>query len=150
MYLVPDSHIAFRYYLKSHLAPESVTVRFAAGPYGKLDVPVKNTAPNRWNEVTLTFNDILRANPPVAGLDRLHIYAVAIFVKLAAADPSMSYFLSVDDVRIDGMRMASFMFDEPRVHRLTEFPEIIPDRHFSPGETIAVSGTWKLDANQVS
>jgi hypothetical protein len=149
LYLVKGSHIGFRYYFKSHKTPEALTIRFAAGPYGKLDVSIKNPSPNRWNEVNLPFDDIVLANPPVRGLDRLHIHDMAIFVKLLSADPSMNFFLGLDDVRIEGMQMAPFQFEEPRVHRLTEFREVIPDRHFSPGETIAVKGAWKLDADRV-
>ncbi|MFC1608116.1 heparinase II/III family protein [Candidatus Latescibacterota bacterium] len=150
LYLVPGSQIKFSYYFKSHLIPESVTVRLAAGVYGKLDVSIDNPTPNRWNEATITFTDVLRSNKPVAGSDRLHIHAVAILGKLSSADPSMTYFLGVDDIRIDAMRMVPFRFDEPLVHHLSEFPEVIPDRHFAIGETLAIVGVWELDADRVS
>ena len=150
LYLVPGSYIRFSYYLKSHLVPESVTVRFAAGIHGKLDVTIDKPIPNRWNKVTISFNDVLRSNIPAAGSERLHIHVVAIFCKLADADPSMTYFLGVDDIHIEGMRMVPFRFDEPLIHHLSEFREVIPDRHFSSGETLTVAGDWELDADRVS
>ena len=63
MYLVPDSSITLKYYLKSHLPFEYFIVRLAAGNDGKIDFTVPNPQLNRWVTLTVTYDDFVGQNP---------------------------------------------------------------------------------------
>ena len=58
MYLVPDSSLRFRYYLKVNQPVEHLKVYLAAGPEGKLEVTIKNPETNRWAWADIHFPDL--------------------------------------------------------------------------------------------
>ncbi len=62
-YLVPGSSISLRFYLKTNLQPEFFKVRLAAGPDKKVDCTIHNPPANRWEWITVTYNDFIRENP---------------------------------------------------------------------------------------
>lgn len=149
MYLVPGSSITLRYYLKSSQHAEFVKIRLAAGPSGKLDVTIRNPVINRWEWVTVTFQDFIRENPRVEGVNMIRVNTLAVLAKVPDADPKMTIYFGLDDVLVKGMRNVEFQFSEPKVIRLPEWKPCIPERHYRRGDTLVLRGMWPLDADRV-
>ena len=149
MYLVPDGNISLRYFIKTHLPAEWLKVRFALGEKGAVEYTVKSPGTNGWQNLTLSLADIIRQNPQMNNLGHLHIYGMACIVKIADADPDMPLFFGLDDVTVAGMREAQFTFTEPKMHKLAEWKEYIPDSHYRNGDRLTVNGTWRCDADRV-
>ena len=59
MYLIHDSTISLRFYLKTHLPVEFFKVRLAAGPDGKVDYTIFDPPLNRWERITVSFSDFI-------------------------------------------------------------------------------------------
>ena len=150
MYLVPGSSITFRYYLKSHLPFEFFKVRLAAGSDGKVDYTVSNPPLNRWEWLTVTFNDFIRENPRLAGKDKIKVNVLAVLAKVPDSDPAMQFFLGFDDVTFKGTRAMAFQFAEPAVYKLSEWKPYIPQKHYYSGDTFTLRGRWPLDASRVT
>jgi hypothetical protein len=121
IYFIPGSSIVFRYYLKTNLPVEYFKVRLAAGSYGKIDYTVANPPANRWEWITVTYNDFIGQNPCLVGAGRIQVNAVAVLAKIPKADPDMPFYLGLDDFTIKAMQAVNFQFIEPEVHKLTEF-----------------------------
>ena len=81
MYVLPGSTLSFRFYLKANLDCAWYKVRLAAGQYGKLDVIIEDTEPNVWHEVTISYDDFVKANPAMDGEEKIKIHALAFLVK---------------------------------------------------------------------
>lgn len=149
MYLVPGSTVEFRYYMKTHLEPEFIKVRFAAGEYGKIDVTIPAPRTNEWVNEKVDFTDFVRENPELAGKDRVQIHALAFLAKFPKADPDLPIYLGLDDIVFKGARATAFQFSEPVMHKLPEFSPYIPERHYYPGDQLRMSGTWPVNAQRV-
>jgi len=150
MYLVPGSSVTLRYYLKTHLPAEFFKVRFAAGKYGKIDVTFDDPPTNKWEWITVTFDDFVRENPCLAGKDRVKINALAVLVKIPDADPDVPFYLGLDDVTFKGARATVFRFAEPPMYKLPEFKPYIPKKHYNRGDVFRLKGRWPLEAERVS
>ncbi|MHB9027784.1 MAG: heparinase II/III domain-containing protein [Candidatus Latescibacterota bacterium] len=150
MHLVPGSSISLRYFLKSHLPFEYMKIRLAAGPDGAVDYTIPGPPLNRWNRVTVVFDDILRQNPGLSGRKSIKVNALAVLAKQPKADPAMPFYLGLDDIAVSGTRMMEFRFTEPEVYKLTEWKPHIPKRHYSRGDMLHLRGEWPLDADRVS
>ena len=74
LYLVPDSTLSLRFYIKSHIPAAFVKVRLAAGPYGALEYSAPSPQSNNWQWLHLSFADLVRENPAIAGRDRIRIH----------------------------------------------------------------------------
>jgi hypothetical protein len=148
-YLVPGSSITLRYYLKTHLPAEFFKIRLAGGPDSKVDVTVPNPPLNRWEWITVTFEDFVRENPCLAGRDRIRVNALAVLTKIPDADPAMRFFLGIDDVTLKGARAMAFQFAEPAVYKLSEWKPYIPRKHYYKGDTFNLNGRWPLNAGRV-
>ncbi len=148
-WFVPGSSITLRYYIKTNLPAESFTVRLGAGPDGKLDVTFKNPARNRWEWVTVTFNDILRENPKVAGKAQIKVNGLAVLAKIPKADPAMPIYFGLDDITFKGAKAVTFRFAEPQTFKLAEWTPFIPKNHYRTGDTFTLRGSWPLDADRV-
>ena len=149
-YLVPDSKVKFRYYLKTNEYAEYFKVRFAAGEHGKIDVTLPAPEINKWVWVNVDYDDFVRENPELAGKDRIKIYALAFLTKIPKADPDMPFYLGLDDITFRGARVAAFQFREPQVHKLPEFTPYIPVSHYHAGDHLQLSGEWPVNAERVS
>ena len=150
MYLTPDSTLRLRYYLKANQPVEFFTVRFAAGPDGKVDFTVANPETNRWVWLDVSFADFTRQNPRIAGRSAVRVNALAVLAKIPKADPAMPIYLGLDDVTFRGARAVPFAFAEPRTIRLREWKPLIASRHYRKGDPFAVRGSWNLDTDRVS
>ncbi|NND31316.1 MAG: hypothetical protein HKN76_01910 [Saprospiraceae bacterium] len=150
MYLIPGATLSFRYYLKTNQTCEWYKVRFAAGEYGKLDVDLANIKLNSWQQVTITYSDLIRENPAIAGKDKIQIFALAHLAKFPDADPDMPIYFGLDDVVFSAARPAPFKFIEPQMHKLPEFKTYIPARHYRQHAEFNLSGQWMKEAEQVS
>ncbi len=150
MYLVMGSSISLRYFLKSHLPFEYITIRLAAGRDGTVDYIIPEPPLNRWEYVTVSREDILRQNQRLSGREYLKIHALAILAKMQRADPAMPFYLGLDDIAVSGARMAEFRFAEPEVFKLTEWKPHIPKRHYARGDTFRLRGEWPHGAERVS
>jgi hypothetical protein len=150
MYLVPDSSVSLRYYLKSDLKGEFLIIRFAAGEYGKVDYTILSPPLNGWKDVRFTFEDLAAQNPSIKGKKYLKIYAIALLVKIPDAKTGDTYYLGVDDVVVNGMRSTNFRFDEPKMYKLSEWKPYIPANHYHAGETFVLKGEWPLSADKVT
>lgn len=149
MFLVPGSKVTLRYYLKTHLAPESFKVRFAGGSLGKLDVTVLKPETNKWVSINLRFEDFVRENPLLAGKNMVEVFALAVLAKFPAADPAMPIYLGLDDIIIEGAQTTHFRFAEPVMHKLPEFPQYIPNQHYNYGDNLKLRGQWTIDPQKV-
>ena len=129
-FFIHGSRLSFRYYLKTHLPFESITVRLACGPMGAVDYSVTNPPLNRWERVTVTYEDIVGRNPALDGIDAFKINAIAVLAKLPSADPAMPFSFGLDDVDFIGARLGEFRFSEPEVYTLSEWKPRIPKNHF--------------------
>jgi len=150
MYFAPDSSITLRYYLKSHLPFDYFRVRLAAGNDGKVDYTVNNPPLNRWEWITVTFEDLIRENPHLADRDRIKVNALAIVAKLPDADPAMPFYLGLDDIEFRGARAVPFSFIEPEMYKLSEWKLYISRKHYYKGDSFNLHGMWLLDANRVT
>ena len=149
MYFVPGSTISLRYYLKTNLPVEFFKVRLAAGSDGKVDYTVPNPPTNRWEWITVSYPDIIRENPGLAGRDRIKVNALAVLAKIPDADPAMPIYLGLDDVTFKGARAMAFQFAEPGMYKLSEWKPYIPKKHYFRGDTFTLTGKWPLDAGRV-
>ena len=150
MYLVPASTVSFRYYLKTNEHAEFYKVRFAAGKYGKVDFTILHPETNKWVWVTVSFDDFVRENPNIAGLDKIKIYALAFLAKIPNADPAMPIYLGLDDITFKGARSIAFRFKEPEMFKLPEFAPYIPKKHYNTGGIFNLSGSWPQDTKNVT
>ena len=150
MYMQPGASISLRFYLKTNLPVEFFKVRLAGGPDGKLDVTVTDPPTNRWEWVTVGFEDFIRENPQIAGKDRIKVNGLAVLAKIPDADPTMPIYLGLDDVTVKGSRAMAFQFAEPQMFKLSEWKPYIPNKHYRKGETFNLSGTWPLNADKVT
>ncbi len=149
-WMTPGSSVSLRYYLKTHLPCEFIKLRIAAGPDGKVDVTVPDPPVNRWVWLRVDFAGIIGENPGLAGRDRIKVNTLAVLAKIPDADPAMPFYLGLDDVTFTGARDMEFRFAEPAVHELTEFKPRVASRHYRRGDTLALAGTWPLDAGRVT
>jgi len=150
MYLVPGATVKFRYYLKANIPAEWYKVRFAAGDYGKLDFTIPSPKLNAWEWVTLSYDDFVRANPSIAGKQKVKIHALAFLAKFPDADPDMPIYLGLDDISFKGAREAAFQFSQPQVVKLPEFRPYIPKEHYFAGDELQLSGSWIDGAKKVT
>ncbi len=148
-YIRPGSSITLRYFLKTHLPVEFFKVRLASGPDGKLDVTFANPQRNRWEWVTVTYNDFVRENPKVAGKDKIKVNGLAVLAKIPKGDPTMPIYLGLDDVTFKGARAMAFQFVEPQTFKLSEWKPYIPKKHYRKGDAFTLRGTWPLSADRV-
>jgi hypothetical protein len=150
MYLVPGSKIAFRYFVKSHLAPSFIKVRLAAGALGTLDVTINHPTINQWVWASVGFDDFVRENTTINATDPVHIYALLFLVKIPGCDPEMPFYIGLDDISFEGAREKQFQFALPAVTKLPEFAPFIPLKHYVQGEKFSLKGSWDIDASRVN
>lgn len=150
MYLTPDSKITLRYFLKTNSKINFFKVRLAAGKYGKIDVTLLHPQSNQWTWVTIGFNDFIKENPVIANKSRLRVYALAFLAKVSHADPDMPIYLALDDISFKGARMTPFSFEVPKMNKLPEFEDYIPDKAYQIGDTFHLMGQWPLEAQKVT
>jgi hypothetical protein len=150
MYMIPGSTIKLRYYLKTQLTVEFIKVRLAAGSDGKVDFTIKNPATNRWEWVTIAFEDFLNEKPQIASTDRIKVNVLAILAKIQKADPAMPIYLGLDDITFKGARAVHFQFSSPEMFKLSEWKPYIPSKHYHKGNNFTLEGTWPVQANRVS
>ncbi len=150
MYLVTESTITLRFYLKSHIPFEFVKVRIAAGADGKIDYSVTNPQINSWVRLEISFNDFINDNPRLVGKNRIKVNAIAVLAKLPNSDPVMPFYFGLDDIVVKGARTMAFQFTEPRVYKLSEWKPYIPRKCYHRGGTFNLSGRWSLNADRVS
>ena len=147
MVFLEDSVIRLRAYLKTHLKPEYLKVRLAAGPDGAVDFTVLAPPPNSWQSVTVRYEDFVRENPGLKGKP-ITVNALAVLAKFPGGDPAMPLYFGLDDVVFEGARPAHFQFAEPKMHKLSEWKPYIPDGHYQKGDTLALKGKWPFVADR--
>lgn len=148
-YLLPSSSISLRYYLKSHGRAEYLKIRLAAGKGGTIDFVVDAPVTNLWNSLTVTWEDLARQNPKVAG-PTIQISGLAVLAKFPEADPAMPIYFGLDDILIQAARVPDFEFIEPEMHKLEEWTPHIPKYHYHRGETLRIQGRWPVSADRVA
>ncbi|HEV2480556.1 MAG TPA: heparinase II/III family protein [Puia sp.] len=149
VYLVPGATLHFRYYLKTNQHARFYKIRFAAGVYGKIDYTIPDPATNQWTWVDVGFDDLVRQNPALAGLDRLRVYALAFLAMIPSADPAMPIYLGLDDITLKAQRPVAFRFAEPLVDKLPEFSPYIAKHPYRAGDLLNISGRWQFNAHKV-
>lgn len=150
MYLTPDSKITLRYFLKTNSNVDFFKIRLAAGEYGKIDVTLLHPQTNKWSWITVGFDDFARENSDIANKKKLRIYALAFLAKVAHADPDMPIYLALDDISFKGSRMTPFRFEVPKMYKLPEFENYIPDRPYQIDDMFRLKGQWPLEAQKVT
>ncbi len=150
LFLTPSSSISFSYYIKTHLQPEFIKLRIALGDLGKADITVPNPDNNSWEAFTADWSEIIAQNSRLAGLAQLKCNGIAVLVKVPDADPDMPIWFGFDDVSIKASREIPFAFSTPTMHKLPEWPQYIPDRHYKKGDRLDIEGQWALDADRVT
>jgi len=142
--------IAFDHFLKTNKYVESYKVRFAAGDFGKLDVTIPSPPTNQWVSGSISFEDVARQNPVIAGMDRVKVYALAFLAKIPNADPEMPIFLAIDDITVKAAQAVAFRFVVPSVEKLPEYDTYISRTTYQKGAQFRLSGRWPLQANRVT
>ena len=150
MYLIPGSTLKLRYYLKTNQSCDWIKVRFAGGPYGKLDVTLQPPVTNEWSWIEFSYQDLLNENPTLTANETIRIYALAVLAKFTKADPDMPIYLGLDDITLKGSRAAPFKFTEPSMHKLPEFEPYIPASSYRKGSEFKLSGEWGQEIEKVS
>jgi hypothetical protein len=150
MYLTPDSKISLRYYLKTNSNVDFFKIRLAAGQYGKIDVTLLHPQTNKWSWITVGFNDFVKENPAIVNKSRLRVYALAFLEKIAHADPDMPIYLALDDISFKGSRRTPFRFEVPKMYKLPEFEDYIPNKPYQIDDTFRLKGQWPLEAQKVT
>lgn len=150
IYLSPGAKVSLRYYLKTNQNAEYFKVRFAAGEYGKLDVTIPNPTTNKWANLTVDFDDLVRENPELKNLKTIKVYALAFLTKIPKADPDMPFYLGLDDIQVEAQKILDFQFSEPVMFKLPEFEQYIPKKHYNRDDSFSLKGRWPLDATKVS
>jgi hypothetical protein len=148
MVFLENSVIQLRAYLKTHLQPEYLKVRLAAGLDGAVDYTVLAPRPNSWQMVTVRYEDFVRENPRLRG-KAIKVNALAVLAKFPGGDPSMPIYFGLDDVVFQGARPAHFQFAEPKMHKLSEWKPYIPDEHYKKGDSLTLRGKWPFPADRV-
>jgi len=146
--LTPTSSLKLRYYLKTHLKPEYLKVRLAAGEKGILDYVVSLPATNTWVTLSLSGSDFFSQ---ISGnkLAAIKIFGVAVLAKIPKADPSMPIYFGLDDILIQAQAVPDFEFIQPEMIKLEEWEPYITKKHFQKGDILTVKGQWPVQANQV-
>ncbi|MCE5248636.1 heparinase II/III-family protein [bacterium] len=150
MYLTPGSSVTFRYYLKSNLPFGYIEVRLAAGDDGMVTYTILSPLLNRWEWVTVTFENFLEQNPRLAGRDRIKVNALAVLAKQPLGDPAMKFYFGLDDITVRGSRATAFQFVEPAMYKLAEWKPYIARKHYRKGEHLTLKGAWPFDADRVT
>lgn len=148
MVFLEDSVIRLRTYLKTHLKPEWLKVRLAAGPEGTVEYTVAGPPANAWYPVTVRYEDLIRENPGLKGR-AIKVNALAVLAKFPGGDPSMPIYFGLDDIVFEGARPAEFQFAEPKMHKLSEWKPFIPNAHYKKGDTLSIKGKWPFAADRV-
>lgn len=148
MYFLEDSTLSLRVYLKTHLKPEFLKIRLAAGPDGAVDFTVPGPAANAWLKINVGHADFVKENPRLKG-KMIKVNALAVLAKFPGGDPSMPIYFGLDDVVFKGARPAHFQFSSPRMHKLSEWKPYIPDRHYKKGDILDLKGRWPFPADRV-
>ena len=148
-HLAPDFRLEARYYLKSHLPVRSMTIRIAARSLGALDVMIPSPPVNRWERITVTFNDIVAANPAISGMGSVRAYGIAFLAAVEHADPSMPLWFGLDDVVIRARRTPGFRFITPATVKYAEWKEHISLYPLRRGDKLSIKGDWLLLADRV-
>jgi hypothetical protein len=148
-FLSPGFRLTADYFLKTHLPAESITVRIAAGPLGKLDYSIPGPKTNRWERLTITYEDIITRNPQAAAHNPLQAYGLAFLVKIPHADPAMPFYLGLDNITLHAFREPEFRFAQPEMVKLPEWKPKIARKLLHRGEPFTLQGEWPFDADRV-
>ena len=149
-FLSPEFSITAEYYIKTHLPVESITVRIAAGPLGKLDYTVRNPKTNCWEPLTLSYGDVIASNPRVAGENPIHAHGLAFLVKTPDADPVIPIYLGLDNITLHALRETAFQFVQPEMTKLTEWKPYIARKQYRRGELFTLRGVWPVKADRAA
>ena len=149
MFLTPQSTVQFRYFIKSHLPSEYLSVHIAAGSDGKIEFKIPSPPVNSWQWVTLSYFDLTSQNANLAGKDRIKANALAVLTKIPDADPDMVFHFGIDDVKVAGFRPVQFQFNEPEMFKLSEWKYYYSQKHFVIGESFTINGHWPVPADRV-
>ena len=149
IYFIPGSKLSLRFYLKTQLPAEYFKIRLAAGADGKIDYTIMNPPTNRWQWISITYDDFIRQNAQLKG-KHIKVNALAILAKFPNADPAMPIYLCLDDISIEAARAMQFKFETPEMYKLTEWKPYIPRQHYHENEKFVLSGSWNLDADRVA
>ncbi len=145
-----DSSLTFRCRLKSASEASRLTIHLPLADGRRLRVAVPPPSREAWRTVTLDGREIEARGLAADGDWPLPVTAVAVTVDVPAADPEVPIFLGLDDFEIRGRREKSFVFVEPEVAVLDEWPERIPVRHYEPGDDLVLRGTYDFRAERVA
>lgn len=149
IFLLPDSKISFKYYVKANQEVEYLKVRLAAGSYGKLDVTIPHPKRNEWISITLGLNDFTYNNPNIKGKERVKVSALAFLAKFPDADPAMPVYLGIDDINIQAAKEASFDFVMPDAFKLPEYDPFITKKKYIEGDMFELKGSFPFKVNRV-
>ena len=150
VFLAPGFDVSLRYYLKANEAAEFFKVRLAAGKHGKLDVTFTNPQRNKWVELKVSYEDLIRENPALKNIEAIKIYALAVLTKIPDADPDMPIYLGLDGIEMVAQQKATFKFANPSMYKLPEFAPFIPKNHYSHGDSFELNGSWLVDASKIT
>lgn len=150
MWLIPDSTIKLRYYLKTHLPPEYFKLRIASGIDSALEYTVNYPKTNQWVQLSVNYKDIVAQNPGIKGENAVKVNGIAVISKIPDADTKMNICLGVDDIEIKGAKISSFRFIEPEVKEFSEWKQCIIKKSYSKDDIFTLKGSWSADADKVT
>ncbi len=150
MILDPDFSLRFRYYLKTVDPCSELRILLPLADGGRLVFRHEDPPRNAWTELAVTW-DKLKAQGLVPDEAKyLRLSAVAITAHIPQGDPLMPIFLGIDDIEVRGLKEKEFVFVEPEVATLAEWPEKIPLRHYRQGDVFRLAGTLDFSPDSVT
>lgn len=133
MYLVPESQLSFRFYVKSYGGAESIIVKLALGDNTTQEIRIPITKTMTWEEVVLPIAEKAVRQKPVK------LEALAIMAFCHRADPEAKLRLAVDDILITGCREKKVQILEPELHPLEELGLGVTKDHILEGKRLRIA-----------
>ncbi|MFC1607066.1 heparinase II/III family protein [Candidatus Latescibacterota bacterium] len=142
--------IYFRYFIKTVDHCSNIEVHLPLSTGERLIHRVTDPIANQWNQLTITWHDIVALSGFLQTAKQVRITAMAIQVRIHNADPDMPVYFGLDDVEIRAKKQPPFEFIQPVVEVLSEWPERIPLKHYRTGDDLVVVGNLDASPDTVS
>ncbi|MBN1293864.1 MAG: heparinase II/III family protein, partial [Candidatus Latescibacteria bacterium] len=136
-----ESHISFRYYIKTSLEPSWIGIDLPMLDGDRIRSRFMKPLTNKWVTVDFGLKEIFDAAGRIK-TDHLDITAFAITVRFEHADPDMPIAIGFDDFLVSGQREATFRYEQPRTVSLEEWDSDIAMKHYRYGDELIIKGMF--------
>jgi len=141
--------LRFRYYLKTVESGSELSIHLPLSDGQRIIYKIPNPERNRWQEIKITWPDLINNTQNNSLKNGLQAAALAITVKFPKVDPSLLIYLGLDDIEVKASKMNSFQFQEPEVVTLSEWKERIVLGHYGQGQIFRLRGKMDFAADEI-